>query len=519
MEIEPCSPYAESFYNLQQENLEILDFKCKIRTKRREKFYIHSYDPSGIYNEMAKYYDPDEYIEKIYSMFDFEKRKNCCYCISITVYFTKVDKDYFEDQSNKDQSKKPDANKYEYRYLLSILQTVQNAKRYLPEWLVRIYMDQSIYQVLKSKKNKYLCKLIDQIFQSDNVEIFTYDCNVLNIEQTRTYRFLPMIDPTVAKVAVREADGYLCKMDCHNILLFSQMNKIMYLAEYFPNSKSSMDEENDLVYAPEYDMANLWIEIYKDFFQEEYFQEMSNLYSLVAGTITLNVMVNPRVFQSVFVNLKLQIRNFKNAKLIKPSLFESLDIGFDEIFLLDLFKDAISVQKEMDEKEYFMIQRMIEGSLSYPIIKVKGNTIEKCLENLDPLVEDGYLDYVPLIHQNENKIDFLKIVDSAVNLKYKSLFNVVFPDLIIYNPFGSRLEASLLALGNIQYVFIENKIQCVVSNKIKSLNYRDQASPNDPCWNEVLQLLEDMSLIDEVYENEKNFLDQYYHSTISKRKS
>jgi hypothetical protein len=501
-----CSKNAEMFYQTEPMLLDILNLTCKIRTRKRTKYYIHEYNPDPILKRIELVYNKEDLNYK-FSMFDFESRKNCCFCISITVYFTQKDKEYFETETSLD-SKHKDINKYEYRYLVSILQTVNNAKMFLPEWLVRIYMDQSVYQVLKDKKNSTLCQLFDEIFQSENVEIFTFECNVKNLEQTRTYRFLPMIDETVAKVAIREADGYLCKMDCNNIRVFSNSNAIMYLAEYFPNSKSYLDDENDLILPPAYDENNLWLEIYKEY-EENFFYYMTNIYSLVAGTITLNVRVKKDYFTSKFTYVKDLISEIKSSGEYPENVFESLDIGFDEIFLLDTFRDFICINRKLDDREYFMLNEFIIGSLNYPTYKVKGDNISKISPELEKLVQQNLLDEVPYIDPNENELDFLKMVDSAVSFDKDIIFNISFVDMDIITPYGNPLEASLLGLLNFQYVYIENKINCVAKTKV--FNYRKNNSPKDDCWiGKVINLIDDLNLYDEVYMEEKRYLDQYY---------
>lgn len=518
-----CSENAEFFYQSPADDLKILNTTCKIRTRRRNKYYKYDYDPTVIKKKLE-----ESLGEEAIHMFDFQKRNNCCYCVSITVYFTKVDKEYFESESVSSNVLSEDPNKYEYRYLLSILQTVKNTKMFLPEWIVRIYMDISIYRVLSVKKNSNLCLLFDEIFNSENVEIFTYECNVLNVERTRTYRFLPMIDETVAKVAIREADGYLCKMDCNNINVFSRMDAVMYLAEYFGNIPCTIDE-NDIVLSSLYDLKNDWIGIYKEAV-EPYFEERTNIYSLVAGTITLNLKVKSDYFNSQFLNISNMILEMKASNEYDKRYYEKMDIGFDEMFLLHMFRDFVSVAKDFDEKEFYLLNNFIIGSLNYPTYKIAGNTINKCVENLAALVYDGYLEEVPYIDPNENETDFLKIVDSAVSLDTGIIFNIAFPKLEVFNPYGDLLFASLLSLLNIQYVYVESKINCVSKDNI--YNYRKNHSTKDDCWKDgsdepslghgdkgdLIQLLFDVNLYEKVYMSEKNYLDKYYETKFEEKK-
>jgi hypothetical protein len=166
-----------------------------------------------------------------------------------------------------------------------------------------------------------------------------------------------------------------------------------------------------------------------------------------------------------------------------------------------------------------MLNRFIIGSLNYPTYKVKGNDILKITPELEKLVQQNLLEEVPYIDPNENELDFLKMVDSAVSFDKDIIFNISFVDMDIITPFGNPLEASLLGLLNFQYVYIENKINCVA--KTKDLNYRKNNSPKDDCWiGKVINLIDDLNLYDQVYMEEKRYLDQYYQkkNTQSKRK-
>lgn len=504
-----CSDNAEQFYSLPEEDLEILGLNCKIRTRKRNSYYRFPYNPLPIYNNLKNLFGK-EYIDDSFYMFDFKPKVNCCYCISLTLYFTLSDKEYFEEPTSKKDIIK-DIYKYEYRYLLSILQTINDAKLFLPDWLVRIYLDQSVYKVLRSHNNKNLCSIFNLIFNSENVEIYTYSCNVKNIEKTRSYRFLPMIDPSVAKVAIREADGYVGKLDCNNINVFSKSDKIFYLAEYFHSTSAKISKgQDDYLHEPAYDIVNDWIYIYKNTFRTNYFSQFTNLYSLVAGTITLNLQVKQDYYFDSFKNISQMIKELQDDEELSYIMadrdFDLLDVGFDEIFLLELFREAISISKELDYKEYFLVSDLFYGSINITNLKIEGNTISKCVKNLYPLVNKGYLEYIPEIHPNENIIDFLKIVDSSVSLSSNKVFNILFPELHLENPFGDPIYASILALGNFQYIFVDSKINCIKN----SLNYRDNSSPNDDCWITPISSLSTFDLYEQLYLAEHNYLNNYY---------
>ena len=55
--------------------------KCTLINNKKERYYIHTYDPSLILDKLATF--PD-----IAKHFDLKVRHNCCNCISISLYFT-----------------------------------------------------------------------------------------------------------------------------------------------------------------------------------------------------------------------------------------------------------------------------------------------------------------------------------------------------------------------------------------------------------------------------------------------
>jgi hypothetical protein len=115
-------------------------------------------------------------------------------------------------------------------FLASIIRTVGNVKKYLPNWLVRIYIDPSVFQGLIRYQKQilgasifpdatereddthpypYILEYLECLFAAENVEMYTYFCDSKeSIEARRTYRFLPMLDPSVSAYAIREADTF-----------------------------------------------------------------------------------------------------------------------------------------------------------------------------------------------------------------------------------------------------------------------------------------------------------------------
>jgi hypothetical protein len=70
----------------------------------------------------------------------------------------------------------------------------------------------------RKKVLKHVKEAMERIEKMDNVEIWIYVCQgsleeKQNIQQTRTYRFMPLLDRVVARCVVREADGIVSNLD------------------------------------------------------------------------------------------------------------------------------------------------------------------------------------------------------------------------------------------------------------------------------------------------------------------
>lgn len=59
-----------------QKSDDILNFSCKIRTRKRTKYYVQDYNPGPILKSIEQVYSKEN-IENMFYMFDFEPRKNC----------------------------------------------------------------------------------------------------------------------------------------------------------------------------------------------------------------------------------------------------------------------------------------------------------------------------------------------------------------------------------------------------------------------------------------------------------
>lgn len=329
---------------------------CKV-IRQRKDYYNQTYDPAPVFDELKKLpLHAQEWAEKEMSyVFDTKKRENCCNCIAITVY-------------TKPKNIPSEGKRFPLQgYLVAIKRTVKNVAVLLPHWLVRLYIDISVFNYIYHENQEdvqHEREILEYLLECNNVEIHTVLCPGMegeNIDKTRTYRFLPLFDPTVNIAVVREADGIVTNVDCHNIKVFENSNKLFYL---FPTSgMADFDEESELWYA-----YSSWLTYYKFMINRDYFLRNNNLTTFLAGTIAVKLRVKEGFFR---YNLREISQAIEKQKFVSPEeikrefyqddrtasiynlysgTFEStktllsiLRIGFDEIFLLHLFRSLVSM--------------------------------------------------------------------------------------------------------------------------------------------------------------------------------
>lgn len=418
MEINKCYKSGVSLPNFETYNNEFNKENCKLINNIRKSKYIHTYDPSK-FVEKIKTIKNLEIQNRILNNFtnicDLQVKRNCCNCISITLYYKK------EISIN-------DA----YMYISSIYFTVKNVEKLLSDWIVRIYIDINVYSIIMNfintrnvsqrqgggmlddfgyqfnnsddenvsdndnrydddddmeknmgnyfddfdlpKEHSYasenkskllntnqneqnvgykLLKFYDEIINSENVEIYTIVCpsilddeNLLN--KTRSYRFLPFVDDKVNISIVREADGIVSCTDCYNINKFAKSGNILYI---IPLTENANLIHGSNTYA--FSAYSEWLRHYKSNIRFDFFKNKINIFDLLAGTVGLNFKLN----KNVWSNSINYLTNNANIGAMTPNKAKIISVGFDEMLLLEIFKDLISVEffgkaeKKIDDQE------------------------------------------------------------------------------------------------------------------------------------------------------------------------
>jgi hypothetical protein len=312
--------------------------KCILKTTKKTEYYIFENNvqnlEKNINNNLIKIYgqNADLFLNNIKNMYDFNNYKNCANVISITLYNILG----LEINENTDLKDNISQIYLFVTYLNSITKTVKNVGQYLKNWIVRLYFDDSVYNIMNRINKSLDDDIIDikkwmgsdweYIHDSLITEIYIYECpihdkNKINfIYKNRMLRFLPLIDTDVNICICREADGIVSKLDCHNIKIFCDNEYLLYLplTERFLNNP------------PKYMHYSKWLQKYTNIKKDNFVTE----YDLLAGAFGTKLKLKKEFFYDTINNVH-QIIN---------DIGDSID-GYDECLLYELFKYFTSYKK------------------------------------------------------------------------------------------------------------------------------------------------------------------------------
>lgn len=367
--------------------------QCTLINTKKTNYYIHNYDPDRILNAIENLDINEtirnEYINNIKKTFDIKPKSNCCNCISITLY------------------RKEGARTPIYSYLKSIRRTIKNVALFLHDWIIKLYIDKSVYNYIYTTNDdiKDSVDIMNFILTQKNVEVYTYLCeNVLNgkisIDKTRITRFLPIIEEDVNINIIREADGFITYLDCYNINCFSKSSAIFYSLDISGECEPNKNRKMTL-YDPDNNKVNLrsyseWLNDYK-LINMEYFLEnkKTNVVDLLAGMTGFSLRTKKGVFFKAIEELQ------------QLNLQKHMVTGFDEILLLSLYKEFISFK--------FKKQSQTERSVWYPLSE-SSYTIKKILGTV--LMNNYFnVEYIPLYLSSENNTPITHILHQLLNKK------------------------------------------------------------------------------------------------------
>lgn len=433
---------------------------CKLINTKKTAYYKHTYDPEKIITDFiacaeAKGVEQaflDQYIGYMRAIMDDTKRENCCNCISLSLYHS------YSSYGHSSIMK----------YLISIERTVKNVQKELPDWLVRIYLDLSVFRYMKlPDATDEERAILDFIMRAENTEVFTYVCNrlipddqgfVYGLSQTRSFRFMPLIDEDVNITIIRDADGIVTNNNCHNIQLFEESSHLFYIVPFLAS-----DTIRTSGFEMPYTSYSFWLSWYKAIMEQGYFAKKNNAYDLLAGTFGTKIKVKKELYYNTVDKIKrdkeaeesrtdyqydkagiMEGESSRGGTLVgadiiqntvkgkfgfgdptgdKDEVVERLYTGFDEILLLELYKDLISfefVKNEDRKDEYDVKFKFTENAVKImdcvfmdvnDVIRVSINNVrneDRLKSYNDAIIDKAVRQLSPYVKFNDAIIRFMK---------------------------------------------------------------------------------------------------------------
>jgi hypothetical protein len=293
----------------------LLNGECISIGDKKMSYYNKTYDPAPIISEWLKHFSPEDKEFLLFNkMCDTSTYTNCCNCISVSLYVTK-------------STNYPSLS----RFLFTIEQSIKNVKKFLNDWLYRLYLDPTVFELIANLKkhvetnphdepNKKLYSLyynsLQNISLEPNCEIYftlcdSFTSDTLTMGKRRNSRFNGFYLTDVNINASREADGIIDIMDCFNLrtLEFMPYSSLAYVMGSFPGTTywsgyAKYGNFNDIFFSLSAGLFACKFKIKKTFFDERLANTLENL-------------------------RKLSISDFQ---------------AFDEFFLAELFKDFMPLK-------------------------------------------------------------------------------------------------------------------------------------------------------------------------------
>jgi hypothetical protein len=317
------------------------------------------------------------------NILDVNDYSNCCYCVVLLLYLTK-------DLCN---------HTIITQYLSSIVKSIQNVKKYLPDFIVRLYLDKTVYNLMRNcDENNINKKLFNLLFAFSNVEIYTFLCddvpNKEDLGVSRYYRTLVLKDKSVALSVLRDADGVLSQLDAHNIAKFATSDYLFYLPTVIESISAKIDIQKikdfhnksnksvSYTYRRVSDiMYSLWLQKYiiyniaeddehmdepddmLKFKSHKYFKTNKPAYNLLCGAYASKIKFTDNYYNECYREIKQAIDIF----------LQNQKVGFDEILLLELHKNILSYSHDeiIDNNSEIMNNKF--KFIDMPIVNITAN--------------------------------------------------------------------------------------------------------------------------------------------------
>jgi hypothetical protein len=468
--------------------------ECILVNSKKHKYYKFNYIPSRLVEHITN----QQYLNYVKQVFDLtdDPATARCNCISLTLYslYRKEDLsnvnviiNYLDKLCN---------------YLVSINRTIKNVARNLHDWLVRLYLDKSVYDLIfdteqlldDSASSSETIKLqyrysrainyYNAIMLKDNVEIYTYLCSSIfdtkdrnEMGKTRTFRYLPLLDNTVNTVIIREADGIVTNLDCRNISIFSTSNKILYLLPFL----HSTNHTNEGIALLQHSYSQ-WLTYYKKVIEPEYFSRKNNLYDIMAGMFGCNLKIKLDVYYHTIekINNYLDTTTF----LLRSGKNLLLD-GFDEIVLLDILKNILSANIVSKRPENFgtaTVYRLAYDTVLYD--EILNNIIAEHNIVVVNSIEEIYNENVVVLQQ---PVQLENLVDNYyrdLNVRDEQLYSIMLDTIF---------SVKFLNTNN-HNVYNFPRITRLVNDPYARIDYGETDTLSDNVYYEFTNLVEQFML-------------------------
>ena len=292
---------------------------CTLVNGKKAHLYNKTIDRRE-HKKILKHVLGDEYDEAFFNgNFEWTIRENCCNVIAFTLYFIEPTPEI----SNK--------------FVLSIERSIKNISKILPDWVIRLYFGSSVFEYLDvdskllegTKKQRpnddepiRLDRLaFEYICTNPQVELYRFDDrpDVLNIpiEHTRTTRFLPLIDPDVARLFSHEGDGCSTLL-LHNLRAWSELpDMLFYLPEYIEVNQVPSHITN----LPLFSSYSSWLYVFKSILRRYYFHNHHNIYDLLAGGFGTMAKPTKSFYTRTIAELNKSLEDFGNIKQIYKQMY------------------------------------------------------------------------------------------------------------------------------------------------------------------------------------------------------
>ena len=450
--------YDTNFESINQHDILSNKDTCFFRNKKCDKYYVHTYDPS-IIPDIAK------------NISNSKKNEKCCNCVSFVLY------KFLSDDMTEDVI-------FIYKYLYSLNISVINITDCLDNFIAKIYLDISVFSnnliSLKYIHDNnvqydnnpdhghdimnyyvYIDKILSFLLKHPQVEIYIYTC-AKNTENIRSLRFIPLTDTETNIKIIRDADGYVSYIDCINIKKFIEQKKILFIygltnSNHQKSTTNILENKNAVLYDP----YSLWIKLY--LYYDSFFKNNIPVCDILAGLFGCAIQIRSDVYIECIHKINKFCDIIEPYKSINRDYIKAVNIGYDEIVLLDLFKSLICL-KRIYIYDDETVKNDIESTIDKYMSKDKS-TMEELLQEFayDP---NTYMSNIFFKIFKLNKIyndqieiirTYIAYVENKIEIKYK------------YN--------TINYINNLNNFFIENKINInnleqnldIFTNHVKSV--------------------------------------------------